>query len=169
MTDERLADFRAGDVAASPIYDDVFYAGLAMLDAAYNKGEPMDTKEPQDLTIAEANTILAYADKVRELLGRTPSAPVAGDSQLGLRSLVGHAIFIRTVTNHYTGKLLDFDGHELVIEDAAWIADDGRFGTALATGELNEVEPFPSGAVLIGRSAIVDVCRWGHALPRGVK
>jgi hypothetical protein len=44
---------------------------------------------------------------------------------------VGKNYFIRTVTHHYTGKLIKVTPKELVLKDAAWIADDGRFMNAL--------------------------------------
>jgi hypothetical protein len=71
---------------------------------------------------------------------------------------VGQIYFIRTVTHHYTGRLLRVTSQELVLEDAAWIADDGRFSDAVKTGNFNEVEPYPDGEVIIGRSAVVDAC-----------
>ena len=83
---------------------------------------------------------------------------------------VGSAYFIRTVTHHYTGRLIKVTGKELVIEDAAWIADDGRFAQFVAGGEANEVEPFPDGArVIIGRGAILDAVKWNAKLPRAIK
>ena len=77
--------------------------------------------------------------------------------------------FIRTVTHHLTGKLVAVTDYELVLEEAAWIADDGRFANALATGELNEVEPFPKGKVIVGRGSLIDATRWNHPLPYEVK
>jgi hypothetical protein len=82
---------------------------------------------------------------------------------------LGKAVFIRTVTHHHTGRLVEVADSELVLEDAAWIADDGRFSGALASGKLNEVEPFPGGRVVIGRGAVIDCCAWEHALPRELK
>ena len=82
---------------------------------------------------------------------------------------MGKNYFIRTVTFHYTGRLVRVTAQELVLEDAAWIADDGQFSKAMEHGELNEVEPFPVGEVLIGRGAIVDAALWGTDLPRSVK
>ena len=79
---------------------------------------------------------------------------------------VGENIFIRTVTHHYTGRLVTVYPQELVIEDAAWIADDGVFSECLATCEPSEVEPFPDGQVIIGRGTVVDVSLWKDALPR---
>ncbi len=82
---------------------------------------------------------------------------------------VGESVFIRTVTHHYTGKLVKVYPNELVLTDAAWIADDGRFSEALSTGKLNEVEPYPDGEVIVPRGCIVDCTRWPHALPRAVR
>lgn len=79
---------------------------------------------------------------------------------------VGKNYFIRTVTHHLTGKLVKVTAKELVLEQAAWIADDGRFHDALKTGNVNEVEPFPSDLqVIVGRGSLIDACVWKHALP----
>ena len=82
---------------------------------------------------------------------------------------VGEAVFVRTVTMHYTGRLSRVTAGELVLEDAAWIADSGRFHNALMKGVLNEVEPFPAGQVVVPRGGVIDVSRWNHALPREQK
>lgn len=71
---------------------------------------------------------------------------------------IGKNYFIRTVTHHYTGVLAEVHAMELVLTEAAWIADDGRFMQAVASGQFNEVEPFPDGPVIIGRGAILDAC-----------
>ena len=78
---------------------------------------------------------------------------------------VGQKLFIRTVTHHYTGRLVAVHDQELVIEDAAWIADDGRFNECLKNGTPSEVEPYPKGRVIIGRGSILDVSEWKHDLP----
>jgi hypothetical protein len=83
-------------------------------------------------------------------------------------SYIGKNIFVRTVTHHYTGRLAAADERFLKLEDAAWIADDGRFADALSTGKLNEVEPFP-GECLVAVGALLDVCEWEHELPRSQK
>lgn len=77
----------------------------------------------------------------------------------------GKNVIVRTVTYHYTGRLVAVtpDGG-LVLEDAAWIGDSGRWAKALVTGRLDEVEPYPDGPVVV--SAIVDVSEWRHPLPR---
>lgn len=77
---------------------------------------------------------------------------------------VGQAYLFRTVTNYITGKVVAvFDG-EIVVQEAAWIADTGRFFNALKTGEFNEVEPF-TDEVIIGRGSIIDATVWKHPLP----
>lgn len=81
---------------------------------------------------------------------------------------IGNKVFIRTVTHYHTGKIIYIDKDVIELEDAAWIADTGRFSDALKNAQLNEVEPFPS-AVAIGRGAIVDVTLWTGELPRGQK
>jgi hypothetical protein len=71
--------------------------------------------------------------------------------------VIGSPYFIRTVTFHYTGRLVMVTDQELVLEDAAWIADSGRFADALKTGEYEEVEPYPDGKrIIIGRAMVVD-------------
>ena len=79
---------------------------------------------------------------------------------------VGEKYFIRTVTMAHTGRLVAVSEQELVLEDASWIADTGRFAKFLRDGTLNEVEPFPDGRVIVGRGAIIDACIWKHDLPR---
>jgi len=69
---------------------------------------------------------------------------------------IGKVYLIRTVTMIDTGRLVAVTEHELVLEDAAWIADSGRFSDALQKCEFNEVEPFPTGRVLVGRGAVID-------------
>jgi hypothetical protein len=83
--------------------------------------------------------------------------------------MVGKSVLVRAVTHYYTGRVVAFSAEELLLEDAAWIADTGRFATALRTGVLSEVEPYPDGVVSINRGAIVDVSEWKHALPRDQK
>jgi hypothetical protein len=81
---------------------------------------------------------------------------------------VGKTYLIRTVTHYWTGRLVAVHGDALVLEDAAWIADTGRFHAAVQSGLLNEVEPVPR-PVIVGRGAIVDATEWTHKLPREAK
>lgn len=81
---------------------------------------------------------------------------------------IGNNVLIRTVTHYHTGKIAAVSEHEIVLTDAAWIADTGRFNEALKTGTLNEVEPFV-GPVSVNRGAIIDVTDWRASLPTEVK
>ena len=70
---------------------------------------------------------------------------------------IGEKYFIRTVTHHLTGKLEAVTDNELLLSSACWIADDGRFMNAVATGEFSEVEPYPKDKmVIVGRHSIID-------------
>ena len=107
--------------------------------------------EINDMTIGQARELLA----------------MFGGGQVSHPYPVGEAVLIRTVTMMLTGRLVEVHEQELVLTDAAWIADTGlRLTDALATGRLGEVEPYPQGRVIVGRGAIVDACVWTHALPR---
>ena len=71
---------------------------------------------------------------------------------------IGENYLVRTVTMIITGRIIAVYPTELVVEDAAWIADTGRFADNLISCDFSEVEPFPNGEVIIGRGAIVDAC-----------
>ena|SRR5258708_31573124 len=94
------------------------------------------------------------------------------EGSMDLAGLEGKNVFVRTVTHYYTGTLAgQIDGQHmswLKLDDAAWIADTGRFSEALAKGTLNEVEPYP-GMCFVNAGAVVDVCEWPHELPRSKK
>lgn len=78
---------------------------------------------------------------------------------------IGASYFIRTVTHYYTGRLVAVYENELVLEDAAWIPDTGRYANLFQTGKPEEVEPL-SEPVIIGRKAIIDCNPWKLVLPR---
>lgn len=79
---------------------------------------------------------------------------------------VGRKYMLRTVTNVISGELAELTDHEIILRDAAWIAETVRWAETLETGLLREVEPYPDGLVAVGRGAIVDACVWAHPLPR---
>lgn len=81
---------------------------------------------------------------------------------------VGENYLIRTVTMIDTGRLVAVTEHELVLEDAAWIANTGRFSDALKSLDFNEVEPFPDGRIVIGRGSVIDAVKVS-SLPRSQK
>ncbi len=83
--------------------------------------------------------------------------------------LTGSKVVLRTVTMIYTGRLIAVGNLELVLEDAAWIADTRRWADFLKNGVKTdgiEIEPYPDGHVAVGRGALVDACLWDHDLPR---
>ena len=81
---------------------------------------------------------------------------------------VGKPYLIRTVTMINAGTLIAVYPTELVLRDASWIADTGRFADAVRTAEFSEVEPFPDGEVIIGRGSIIDAVRI-NKIPRSQK
>lgn len=102
-------------------------------------------------------------------MAKAKPAPKAPASQADHPYTIGANYFIRAIPFHYTGRLVEVYDKELVIEDAAWIADDGRFMQAVETGSFSEVEPFPDGPVIIGRATITDAKIIPFALPRSQK
>jgi hypothetical protein len=82
--------------------------------------------------------------------------------------MVGANYLIRTVTMIDTGRLVAIGPLELVLEDAAWIADTGRFSDAIEKAEFSEVEPFPKGRVIINRSCVIDAVEISK-IPRSKK
>ncbi len=81
---------------------------------------------------------------------------------------IGSVYLIRTVTMIDTGRLVAVTEQELVLEDAAWIADTGRFSDSLKKAEFVEVEPFPDGRVIVGRGSVIDAVKISIA-PRSQK
>jgi hypothetical protein len=94
---------------------------------------------------------------------------MCGNTQKNHPYKIGEKYLIRTVTMIYTGRLEAVYDQELVISDAAWIADTGRWEQCVKEGTLNEVEPYGDGNVIIGRGSILDVSIWIHDLPRKQK
>lgn len=72
---------------------------------------------------------------------------------------IGAAYLIRTVTMIDTGRVVAANDKWVILEDAAWIADTGRFADALKKCQFNEVEPFPDGRVIIGAGSIIDATK----------
>lgn len=81
---------------------------------------------------------------------------------------VGQNYFVETVTKYFLGRLVSADDRWLVLDEASWIADTGRYNEALRDGTASEVEPCP-GRVVIGCGAVVSVQPWTKPLLRVVK
>ncbi len=96
----------------------------------------------------------------KELVLRVLEMALSGDSTpkcSGYDRYVGENVFIRTVTYHYTGKVIGVDGDLIHLKDAAWIADSGRFNEALKdTGNIKEAEPYHND-VSVSIGAICDI------------
>lgn len=101
----------------------------------------------ESLTIAEARQIAALFNA-----GQTPSS-VSHPYEIGKPYL------IRTVSMIDTGRVVEVTAQEIVLEDACWIADTGRFSDALKTCNFSETEPFPDGRVIINRSSVIDAVK----------
>lgn len=113
-----------------------------------------------DMTIGQVKELAALIG-----LGNAPA------SGLGKPPIpVGAKVFIRLVTHHYTGRVVSSTDREVVLVEASWIADDGRFMQAMAEGKFNEVEPYPVDMrVHINRDAECDWCEVAWDLPRSQK
>ena len=96
------------------------------------------------------------------------SSLISGSQAMTHSFSIGEKYLIRTVTMMYTGRLIVITDSDLVLEQAAWIADSGLYSDALAKGTLGEVEPYPN-EVLVSRAAIVDAATWNFDLPRDQK
>jgi hypothetical protein len=119
-----------------------------------------------DLTIGDARKLLEMFNQ--------PIYHISGD---GIQRIdaptesvweIGENYLIRTVTMIDTGKLVAVTSQELVLENASWIPDTGRFSQAVAKAEFGEVEPFPDGKVIIGRGSIIDAVKI-KVVPRSQK
>jgi hypothetical protein len=78
---------------------------------------------------------------------------------------IGAKYLIRGVTHYWTGRLAAITETDLVLEDAAWIADTGRFHDALKTGSFSEVEPF-LGPAIVFRGGLIDATELTGDLPK---
>lgn len=78
---------------------------------------------------------------------------------------IGEAVIIRTVTMINVGKIKSIGDQFIVLDDAGWIADTGRYGKCLAEGTVSEYERYPSWTA-VGVGSIVDMQPWSHALPQ---
>lgn len=84
------------------------------------------------------------------------TALIGGNATKQTPFVVGKNYLIRTVTMAISGKVKSVVGDFVVMEQAAWIADTGRFNEALKDQSLfNEVEPFLNDCI-VSLGSIVD-------------
>lgn len=100
---------------------------------------------------------LAQVKQLRELFSIIPNNTLANDAHWE----IGKPYLIRTVTMIELGILVAVTPQELVLRDAAWIADTGRWMDALRDlSKIKEVEPYPDGALVpVGRGALISACQ----------
>ena len=77
---------------------------------------------------------------------------------------IGAVYLIRTVTMIEVGRVVAASKQWVILEDAAWVADTGRFADALKKWQFNEVEPFPDGLVGVSCGSIVDFVKGKEVL-----
>ena len=77
---------------------------------------------------------------------------------------IGAVYLFRTVTMIQVGRVVAASKQWVMIEDAAWVADTGRFADALKNWSFKEVEPFPDGLVGVATGAIVDFVKGKETL-----
>ena len=113
-----------------------------------------------ELTVGQLKTLQGLCNR----LGDTN----AGDDATPYE--IGKCYLIRTVTFFHIGKLTAVYRGELILSDAAWVADTGKWSKAMQEGPdmLDEVE-MHHGPVIVSRSAIVDAVEWKHPLPTETK
>ncbi len=100
------------------------------------------------LTVAEVKQLAAMA---ANFLGGAPS------EASGSAYKVGEMRMFRTVTYIITGRIVSIHKDGIIVTDAAWIADTGRYANAILSGEFNEVEPYPDGMhVIVNHAAMID-------------
>lgn len=123
--------------------------------------EIIEKLQAGEINFNEAKQLIAYHD-----FSRSGDEVPECEGHI-FRNYIGKNVFIRTVTHHYTGRVVNVKDDFLQLIDAAWIADDGRFANAIASGTFEEVEPYPTGLIVnIGVGAVLDLCEFKHELPR---
>lgn len=81
--------------------------------------------------------------------------------------LVGQKWFFRGVTNYLLGKVKNVVYPFVFLETSSWVADTGKFSTAIKDGELSEVEYVGDSAINL--LSVVDMFPWNHDLPKKSK
>jgi hypothetical protein len=84
--------------------------------------------------------------------------------------VVGKAYLIRTVTQINVGVVVSATKDIIVLKDASWLGDTGRFSDCLTKGEsiFKEIEKFPT-FVIMHTGSFIDAAPWNHALPTATK
>ena len=94
--------------------------------------------------------------QLKELTG------TSGNSELPFE--IGKKYLFRTVTHIDVGLVKNIVGNFVVLEQASWIANTGRYHDCLSIGVFSEVEPYPVD-VYLNTASLVDAAEWIHDLP----
>ncbi len=109
------------------------------------------------------------ADEIAAELEQALSETVRAAVNPQLPFEVGKSYLIRTITMVDVGRVTRICGKFIVMEDASWIADTGRFFECLRkTDVFIEVEPFQH-PLYVNTDAIVDATPWPYQLPTNPK
>ena len=106
---------------------------------------------------------LLLCDKSIAPIGEVITTPEEHDYD----EYVDKSVFIRTVTNFYTGKVEKTTKTTMTLSSACWIADTGRFNEAMESGEFSEVEPYFND-IKLNLLSFEDITEIPF-LPKGVK
>jgi hypothetical protein len=101
-------------------------------------------------------------EKIKDQLSSDELADISS-----MQDLIGKKWFIRTVTYHWVGKAEKLIGQVLIMSNASWVADSGRFMNAIKEGVLEEVEPV--GMAGVNLATMTDIIEWKHDLPKEQK
>ena len=105
-------------------------------------------------------------NQIEQLLENDNNLRLATEYELPFE--IGKPYFIRTVTYFVTGRVKKIVGKFLVLEEAAWITDIGRFSDAMKSGIMDEVEPL-DGEMYLNTDSITDAFPFPHKLPNKKK
>lgn len=97
--------------------------------------------------------------KLVEVVGETKQATAQYPIE------VGKAYFFRTVTYHMLGRVKSTTGSFVLLENAVYVADSGRFGEAIKGDiELNELEHLGQDWT-VNMDSVSDFGEWKHDIP----
>lgn len=57
-----------------------------------------------------------------------------------MRFEIGECYYVETLTKYYVGRVKSYEGGELVLDDAAWIASTGMMTEFMKSGESQHLE-----------------------------
>ena len=104
-----------------------------------------------ELTVGQIN-------ELKSMFGSSCSPPSTGPVA------VGDKVFIRTVTYHLIGKVVQVRKNWVQLSLPSWVASSGRWHTALHEGVLDEVEMCMDHC-WVNLDTATDIHPWVHDLP----